>query len=79
VNEALHVSDRERQLALDCFSKIKFELEHSVDLHSKMLIAANIELLLNYCIRFYDRQFLTRANAHKGILERLETSIARNR
>ena len=72
VNEALHVSDRERQLVLDCFAKIKFELEHAVDKHSKTLIAANIELLLNYCVRFYDRQFITRDNANKGILERFE-------
>jgi AraC family transcriptional regulator, transcriptional activator of pobA len=75
VNEALHVSDRERQLVLDSFSKIKYELEHAVDKHSKMLIADNIELLLNYCVRFYDRQFITRDNAHKGILERFETLL----
>jgi AraC family transcriptional activator of pobA len=75
VTEALHVSERERQLVLDSFSKIKYELEHAVDKHSKMLIADNIELLLNYCIRFYDRQFITRDNAHKGILERFETLL----
>ena len=60
---------------LDCFSKIRFELEHAVDKHSKLLIADNIELLLNYCVRFYDRQFITRDNAHKGILERFETLL----
>jgi AraC family transcriptional regulator, transcriptional activator of pobA len=75
VNEALHVSERERQLVLDSFSKINYELEHAVDKHSKMLIADNIELLLNYCVRFYDRQFITRDNAHKGILERFETIL----
>ncbi len=75
VNEALHVSERERQLVLDSFSKIKYELEHAVDKHSKMLIADNIELLLNYCIRFYDRQFITRDNAHKGILEKFESLL----
>lgn len=72
VNEALHVSERERQMVLDSFSKIKFELEHAVDKHSKMLIAGNIELLLNYCVRFYDRQFITREQAHIGVLERFE-------
>jgi AraC family transcriptional activator of pobA len=71
-NEALHLSERERQLILDCFSKIKHELERAIDKHSKMLIVSNIELLLNYCIRFYDRQFITRDHAHKGILERFE-------
>ncbi len=74
-NEALHLSERERQIILDCFSKIKFELEHGVDKHSKMLIASNIELFLNYCVRFYDRQFITRDNANKGILERFETLL----
>jgi AraC-like DNA-binding protein len=71
-NEALHVSERERQLVLDCFSKIKYELEHAVDKHSKKLIASNIELLLNYCVRFYDRQFITRENVNRGILARFE-------
>ncbi len=75
VNEALHLSDKERQLVLDCFAKIQYELEHAIDKHSKTLIASNIELFLNYCIRFYDRQFITRDNAHKGILERFETLL----
>src|SRR5690554_5837281 len=51
-NEALHVSERERQIVLECFSKIKFELQQNVDKHSKKLIASNIELFLNYCDRF---------------------------
>lgn len=74
-NEALHLSERERQIIIDCFSKIKFELEHSVDKHSKTLIISNIELFLNYCVRFYDRQFITRDHANKGILERFETLL----
>ena len=72
VSEALHISERERTLVLDCFSKIQYELEHAVDKHSKMLLADNIELLLNYCLRFYDRQFITRDLANQGILERFE-------
>lgn len=75
VSEALHVSERERTIILDCFTKIQYELEHSVDKHSKTLIATNIELLLNYCVRFYDRQFIIRDNANKGILERFETLL----
>ena len=67
-NEALHLSGNERQLVLDCFSKIQSELEQSVDKHSKKLIASNIELFLNYCERFYDRQFITRANVNKSVL-----------
>lgn len=70
--EALHISERERQIVLDCFSKIEYELQHAIDKHSKKLIASNIELFLDYCQRFYDRQFITREHIHKGILERFE-------
>lgn len=72
VNEALHLSEKERQIVLDCFAKIEYELQHDIDKHSKTLIASNIELFLNYCTRFYDRQFITRDNAHRGVLEKLE-------
>lgn len=71
-NEALHLSERERKLVLDCFSKIEYELEHALDKHSKQLIVSNIEMLLNYCVRFYDRQFITRDNVNKGVLEKFE-------
>jgi AraC family transcriptional regulator, transcriptional activator of pobA len=71
-NEALHVSERERKMVLDSFSKIGYELEHAIDKHSKKLIVSNIEILLNYCIRFYDRQFITRDNVNKGVLEKFE-------
>jgi len=71
-NEALHLSERERKIVLDCFSKIEYELEHAIDKHSKGLIVSNIELFLDYCIRFYDRQFITRDTIHKGTLENFE-------
>lgn len=71
-NEALHLSERERKIVMECFDKIAYELQQSIDKHSKKLIAANIELLLDYCTRFYDRQFITRDNVHKGILEKFE-------
>jgi len=74
-NEALHVSERERQIVLDSFSKIEFELQQGVDKHSKKLIASNIELFLNYCDRFYDRQFITRDNVNLGILEKFEEQL----
>lgn len=73
--EALHLSDRERKIVLELFSKIEYELEHAIDKHSKRLIVSNIEMLLNYCIRFYDRQFITRENVNKGILERFESLL----
>ena len=71
-NEALHLSEKEKKIIADCFSKIQYELEQSIDKHSKILIASNIELFLNYCTRFYDRQFITRDNVNKGILEKFE-------
>jgi len=74
-NEALHLSDRERRLVLDLFSKIETEMQHAVDRHSQRLIASTIELFLNHCDRFYDRQFITRANVNKGILERFENLL----
>ena len=73
--EALHVSERERQIVLDCFSKISYELEHAIDKHSKKLIASNIELFLDYCQRFYDRQFITRETVHKGIMEKFDNLL----
>lgn len=72
VHEALHLSEQERNMIMDCFAKIEYELKHSIDKHSKQLIVANIELFLNYCTRFYDRQFITRDNVNKGILQKFE-------
>jgi AraC family transcriptional activator of pobA len=71
-NEALHLSEKERNTILDCLNKINDELERSIDRHSKRLIVANIELLLDYCMRFYDRQFITRDHVNSGILEKFE-------
>lgn len=73
--EALHVSERERKIVLDCFEKINYELEQGVDKHSKTLIATNIELFLNYCVRFYDRQFISRTSANRSNIERFENVL----
>jgi AraC-like DNA-binding protein len=72
VSEALHLSKKERETIIDCFEKIKTEIDQNIDKHSKTLIVSNIELFLNYCMRFYDRQFITRINANKDILARFE-------
>lgn len=71
-NEALHISEKERQVVLDCFAKIEYELKHTIDKHSRKLIISTIELFLNYCVRFYERQFITREYVHSGILEKFE-------
>ena len=59
VNEALHMSERERQTIFNCFAEIQEELHHIIDKHSRGIITSNIEVLLNHCLRFYDRQFDT--------------------
>lgn len=75
VSEALHLSERERGVVMDCLAKIESELEHPIDKHSKQLIAMNIELLLNYCLRFYERQFITREIANKDVLQKFESYL----
>lgn len=72
VNEALHLSKKERETIVDCLEKIALEIDHTIDKHSKKLIVSNIELLLDYCMRFYDRQFITRTHVNSDILVRLE-------
>ncbi len=74
-SEALHLSEQERRTVIDCLTKIKEELQYPVDKHSKSLIADNIKLLLDYCERFYDRQFITRENLNSDILARFETLL----
>lgn len=72
VNEALHLSRQEKGIVMDCLNKISMELEHPIDKHSKELITMNIELLLNYCMRFYERQFITRCNNCHDALTKFE-------
>lgn len=71
-HEALHLSDQERQTVTDCLDKIGAEIARPADRHSKKLITTNIEVLLDYCMRFYDRQFDTREKADADILTRFE-------
>ncbi|WP_320113032.1 helix-turn-helix domain-containing protein [Draconibacterium orientale] len=75
LNEALHISQRERELVTDLFGKIQYELSHSIDKHSRKLITHNIELLLGYCERFYDRQFITREQINQSAIEQFEMEL----
>lgn len=70
--EALHLSEAERLTVMDCLHKIEIELQHAIDKHSRRLITANIALLLDYCMRFYERQFTTRGEVNKDIIVRFE-------
>ena len=76
VNEALHMSGRERQTIFNCFTEIQEELRHSIDKHSRSIITSNIEVLLNHCLRFYDRQFATREAINRDVLTRFEELLA---
>jgi len=71
-NEALHMTDQERATVIDCLDKIRIESEQPTDHHSRDIIVMNIELLLEYCMRYYDRQFTTREITSRGVLERFE-------
>ena len=72
VSEALHLSLQERETIIDCLRKIDDEINNGTDKHSNTIMTSAIELFLNYCIRFYDRQFITRKKANKDILVRFE-------
>jgi AraC-like DNA-binding protein len=73
--EALHVSEKERALIDICFGNIETEVKQNIDKHSKKILVANIELLLKYCSRFYDRQFITRETANHQVIEKFENLL----
>ena len=73
--EALHLSDDEKTKFLDCLAKIKEESEHPVDHHSAALLSVNIQVLLEYLHRFYDRQFITRHKVNSEIVTRFEHEL----
>lgn len=70
--EALHLSDDEKRIVMECLGKIEAELNRPADRHSRRLIVANIGLLLDYCMRFYERQFATRRQVNKDVIVRFE-------
>lgn len=74
-NEALHLSTEERVILQDYMEKIVRELQHPIDKFSKSLIISNIEVLLNYCMRFYERQFITREVMNNDVLMRFESLL----
>lgn len=74
-NEALHLSEQEKAIYRDCLEKIKIEVSRPVDRHSRRLICRNIELLLDYCMRFYERQFNTREAVNIDVLTKFEAEL----
>jgi AraC-like DNA-binding protein len=74
-SEALHISNKEKEILLSILEKIEIELDSNLDDFSEEVIVTNIELLLNYSKRFYNRQFITRKNFSKTIVERFESLL----
>ncbi len=74
-SEALHLSEKEKQILFEIINKIDIELNQNIDKHSQTLIVSNIELLLNYCTRYYDRQFITRTNFNNDFVSKLESVL----
>jgi AraC-like DNA-binding protein len=72
VSEALHLSDKEKGVLYECVQKIQAELEENIDVHSQYIIVSTIELLLNYCSRFYGRQMITRSQNNKLTINQIE-------
>ena len=71
-HEALHISSDEKSFLNDAISKIEKEYEYFIDRHSQDLIIINIELLLKYCARYYDRQFYSRTNLNRDYISKFE-------
>lgn len=71
-NEALHVSDREKETIMAVFSMIDHELNSRIDRFSQDVVISEVELLLNFCNRFYDRQFITRKAVNTDLLQKLD-------
>ena len=71
-NEALHLSSDECAVIQNYMDSINRELEHPADKFSRQLFVSNIEVLLNYCMRFYERQFATRKDLNNDVLARFE-------
>lgn len=72
VNEALHLSDKEEKMLEGIFKNIEQEYQTSIDQFSQDVMISHLELLLNYCNRFYNRQFLTRKKVGNDVLSKME-------
>jgi len=73
--EALYLSDQEKNTVLSIYQFIRDELGQRIDKFSQDVIISQIELLLNYANRFYDRQFITRKSVNSDVLMKLETLL----
>lgn len=76
VSESLHLSEKEKTVLHDCVLKLQSELMENIDIHSQTILVSGIELLLNYCTRFYGRQFITRKNSNHFVVIQVENILA---
>nr|WP_162900334.1 response regulator transcription factor [Aquimarina sp. AD10] len=75
VNEALFLSKKEESIIVELLKNIKREYQSNIDKFSENIIISQIELLLNYAERYYQRQFITRKITNHEILVKLETAL----
>ena len=73
--EALHLSADERRIFNQCLERVKEEISHPVDKHTAEIVSSQIQVLLDYVTRFYERQFITRGKVNSDILSRFESSL----
>ncbi|MBS1564014.1 MAG: AraC family transcriptional regulator, partial [Bacteroidetes bacterium] len=76
VSEALHLSEKEKQILYECVTKIQSELQENIDVYSQGIIVSTLELLLNYCLRFYGRQFITRKTSNNAVVVQIEKTLS---
>lgn len=74
-NEALHLSNKEKVFVAGVIEQIKGEIAQNLDQHSQKLIVSNLELFLNYALRFYDRQFFTRTKVNSDYVTSFEKAL----
>tara|TARA_B110000046_G_scaffold182536_1_gene216787 strand:+ start:2570 stop:3127 length:558 start_codon:yes stop_codon:yes gene_type:complete len=75
ISEALHLSEKEKLVLTGCVRNIQKELSENIDTHSQNIIISNIELFLNYCFRYYRRQFITRMPINNSIVNQLANHL----
>lgn len=74
-NEALHLSEEEVKTINSVISLIEHEMQHAIDRHSRNIIVSNIEVFLDYCMRFYERQFITREVINNTVIEKFQQML----
>lgn len=75
ISEALHLSEKEKTILYELVQKIESELKENIDDYSQPIVVSSIDLLLEYCKRFYGRQLITRREANSSIVSTIENTL----